>query len=98
MYCEPPEAAAEAFAYGMGAPNWPCAEASWYESGRGSWICGGCGRGDGLGPDGIAKDAVREREPSLDGWGGFCWFRSACNWAAKSGPRYCDSSTVRRFS
>lgn len=56
-------------------------------------MCGGCGRGDGLGPERAASDALREPEPSL------LWrCRSLCNCAAKSGPRYCDSNTVRRFS
>lgn len=46
----------------------PVAELSWYESGRGSSICGGwsgLGLGFGFGAERAASDALREPEPSL---------------------------------
>ena len=44
----------------------------------------------------ILRNALRDPEPSL--CVGLCWRSSCWSWAVCSGPRYWESSTVRRFS
>lgn len=67
------------------------------ESCWGSSIVGGCCCGCCCcGPERAARDADREPEPSLPAR--LDCRRWPCNCAAYSGPKYCDSRTVFRFS